>query len=75
MGLLVEGVWKDQWYDTAASGGRFVRTEFAVPALGHPGRTAGSLRRGRVCRRARPLSPLCLARLPMGAPHADLCAG
>ncbi|MGZ8299601.1 MAG: glutathione S-transferase family protein [Rhodoplanes sp.] len=27
MGLLVEGVWKDQWYDTAASGGRFVRAE------------------------------------------------
>jgi glutathionyl-hydroquinone reductase len=25
MGLLVDGVWKDQWYDTAASGGRFVR--------------------------------------------------
>ncbi|MGZ8322285.1 MAG: glutathione S-transferase family protein [Rhodoplanes sp.] len=27
MGLLVEGVWKDQWYDTEASGGRFVRAE------------------------------------------------
>ncbi len=27
MGLLVEGVWKDRWYDTAESGGRFVRTE------------------------------------------------
>ena len=27
MGLLVEGVWKDQWYDTKASGGRFVRAE------------------------------------------------
>jgi putative glutathione S-transferase len=25
MGLLVEGVWQDQWYDTAASGGRFER--------------------------------------------------
>jgi len=25
MGLLVDGVWHDQWYDTAADGGRFVR--------------------------------------------------
>jgi putative glutathione S-transferase len=25
MGLLIDGVWHDQWYDTAASGGRFVR--------------------------------------------------
>ena len=29
MGLLVEGVWRDQWYDTAASGGRFVRKDSA----------------------------------------------
>ncbi|TWG97140.1 putative glutathione S-transferase [Mesorhizobium sp. J18] len=27
MGLLVEGVWRDQWYDTKKSGGRFVRSE------------------------------------------------
>jgi putative glutathione S-transferase len=27
MGLLVEGVWQDQWYDTGSTGGRFVRTE------------------------------------------------
>jgi glutathionyl-hydroquinone reductase len=27
MGLLVEGVWQDQWYDTGATGGRFVRTQ------------------------------------------------
>jgi len=25
MGLLVEGEWRDRWYDTAKSGGRFVR--------------------------------------------------
>ena len=25
MGLLIDGVWRDQWYDTKASGGRFVR--------------------------------------------------
>lgn len=27
MGLLVDGKWHDQWYDTAASGGRFIRSE------------------------------------------------
>lgn len=26
MGLLVDGVWHDQWYDTKASGGRFERS-------------------------------------------------
>jgi putative glutathione S-transferase len=25
MGLLVDGVWRDRWYDTGATGGRFVR--------------------------------------------------
>ncbi|KAI93876.1 hypothetical protein T281_14070 [Rhodomicrobium udaipurense JA643] len=27
MGLLVDGVWKDQWYDTKSSSGRFQRQE------------------------------------------------
>ncbi|MFK8033853.1 MAG: glutathione S-transferase family protein [Hyphomicrobiales bacterium] len=26
MGLLVDGTWQDQWYDTKKSGGKFVRT-------------------------------------------------
>jgi putative glutathione S-transferase len=29
MGLLVEGVWRDDWYDTRISGGAFVRPETA----------------------------------------------
>lgn len=29
MGLLVEGVWHDKWYDTKKHGGRFVRQESA----------------------------------------------
>ncbi len=41
MGLLIEGTWHDQWYDTAATGGRFVRKEAAfrhwVTADGAPG--------------------------------------
>jgi putative glutathione S-transferase len=27
MGLLVDGVWHDRWYDTKQSGGRFIRSE------------------------------------------------
>jgi putative glutathione S-transferase len=27
MGLLIDGVWQDRWYDTKTSGGRFVREE------------------------------------------------
>jgi glutathionyl-hydroquinone reductase len=27
MGLLVDGVWQDQWHDTQATGGRFIRRE------------------------------------------------
>ncbi len=41
MGLLVDGVWRDQWYDTASTGGRFERKESAfrnwVTADGAPG--------------------------------------
>ena len=41
MGLLVDGQWHDQWYDTSASGGRFIRTESQfrnwVTADGSPG--------------------------------------
>ncbi|MGP1395100.1 MAG: glutathione S-transferase family protein [Inquilinaceae bacterium] len=29
MGLLVDGVWQDKWYDTKKSGGRFVRQDSA----------------------------------------------
>ncbi|MEP9348099.1 glutathione S-transferase family protein [Xanthobacter sp. KR7-225] len=43
MGLLVDGVWRDQWYDTKASGGRFERQAARfrnfVTADGAPGPT------------------------------------
>jgi glutathionyl-hydroquinone reductase len=43
MGLLIDGVWRDQWYDTASTGGRFVRKESQfrnwVTADGRPGPT------------------------------------
>lgn len=41
MGLLIEGVWHDRWYDTKKSGGRFERSESSfrnwVTADGAPG--------------------------------------
>ncbi len=41
MGLLVDGVWRDQWYDTSKTGGRFVRSQAGfrnwVTADGSPG--------------------------------------
>jgi len=36
MGLLIDGRWHDQWYDTSASGGRFVRRDKRVSAVGLP---------------------------------------
>ncbi|MBJ6127595.1 glutathione S-transferase family protein [Microvirga splendida] len=43
MGLLVDGVWQDRWYDTNSTGGRFVRTNAVfrnwVTADGSPGPT------------------------------------
>jgi len=46
VGLLIEGVWRDQWYDTAASGGRFERQRSAfrhwVTADGRAGPTGES---------------------------------
>ena len=43
MGLLVDGVWEDKWYDTASHGGRFLRkaTQFRnwITHDGSPGPT------------------------------------
>ena len=43
-----------------------------IPQLGHAGRQPRPLRRRRLSSRGRPLSPLCFAGLPVGAPHHDL---
>jgi putative glutathione S-transferase len=46
MGLLIEGEWRDQWYDTSKTGGRFVRSDAqfrnAVTADGSSGFKAES---------------------------------
>ena len=30
MGLLIDGQWHDQWYDTKSTAGRFVRQDAAI---------------------------------------------
>src|SRR3712207_2887425 len=43
MGLLIDGIWHDQWYDTKSTGGRFVRKDSAfrnwITADSSPGPT------------------------------------
>jgi glutathionyl-hydroquinone reductase len=43
MGLLIDGIWRDQWYNTKSTGGRFVRQESAfrnwITPDGRPGPT------------------------------------
>ena len=43
MGLLIDGQWRDRWYDTKKTGGRFVREDAAfrnwITADGQPGPT------------------------------------
>ena len=62
MGLLIEGQWRDHWYDTASSGGRFVRKDSAfrdwVTADGSPGPSGSG---GYVAERGRYLLYVSLA--------------
>lgn len=41
MGMLVDGVWRDVWYDTSATGGRFVRTDSQFRSWVTPDGSAG----------------------------------
>jgi putative glutathione S-transferase len=55
MGYLQRGTWVDQWYDTASTGGRFVRQDLVRIETIHPRRDAitcmfHGLVRGRVGR-------------------------
>ena len=63
MGMLVDGIWVDRWYDTKdRAENSCARTP--VARLGHRRRQAGGRPQARLQGRARPLSSLCLARLP-----------
>jgi glutathionyl-hydroquinone reductase len=46
MGLLVDGVWQDRWYDTKADGGRFVRKDSAFRSWITPDGSPGPTGRG-----------------------------
>ena len=70
MGLLINGEWADQWYDTKATGGKFVRTE----AQFRNWITADEARHQAKAdsRRIGTLSSICFICLPLGASHVDL---
>ena len=72
MGVLVNGEWRVDGKFPADPNGPFRSPRYVVPQLDHAGRRARADRRGRVSRRAGALPSLCLARLPLGASHADL---
>ena len=71
MGLLVDGVWQDKWYDTKETGGRFKRTDAKfrnwVTTDGKPGPSGEGGFPGEAGR----YHLLRLARLPLGPSHAD----
>ena len=66
MGYLARGTWVDEWYDTASSGGRFVRQD---------SRFRSRVRRGGDHPPEPGRSSVCFVGLSVGQPDHDLpCA-
>jgi glutathionyl-hydroquinone reductase len=59
MGYLARGTWIDEWYDTASSGGRFVRQDSRFRSRVRQG--------GDYPPRSGPLSSVCFVGLSVGA--------
>ena len=73
MGLLVDGVWRDDSFDKARmEGGRFNRPTTKFRNWITPDGSPGPSGEGGFAGRDRPLSPLRVAGLPVGAPHHHL---
>ncbi len=72
MGVLVDGVWREQWYDTSASGGRFERAASRfrnwVTADGAAGPTGEGGFRAR-----RRFAITCMCRAPVRGRTARRC--
>src|SRR5258705_8930470 len=71
MGLLVDGRWQDQWYDTTSTGGRFVRQDSAFRNWVTPDGSPGPSGVGGFKAEPGRYHLLRLSRLPMGASHTD----
>lgn len=69
MGLLIEGRWHDQWYESSADGA-FQRERASRPPPGLTASPAPAARR-RFKAEAGRYPPVCVARLPVGPSHAD----
>ena len=48
MGVMIDGVWHDEWYDTSSTGGRFVRKDSIYRNWITPDGAAGPSGRGGV---------------------------
>ena len=69
MGLLVNGEWHDDWYDTKSSGGRFVRGESAFRNWVTPDGAPRTEWGWRLQGRTGPLPSVCRALVSVGSPH------
>src|SRR5690606_17767000 len=70
MGLLIKGKWVDQWYDTESSKGEFIRSQ---SQFRNWVTTDGRANRGGwLPGRARTLSSVRIAGLPLGPSYPDL---
>ena len=67
MGLLIDGVWSDESALGRIEQGRYK----PVPQLDHARWRARPFRQWWLFGGGRTLSPLCFARLPLGASHHD----
>ena len=71
MGLLVNGKWVDEWYDTAATGGRFMRPKRNFATGSRPTEAPAPRVRPVFGPRQGAILFLCVAGLPMGASNAN----
>jgi putative glutathione S-transferase len=74
MGMLVDGEWRDVWYDTLSTGGRFVRQKSTFRNWITPDGAAGPTGGEGFPGGAGPLSPLRQPGVPVGPPNPDHAA-
>ena len=71
MGLLIDGVWQTREEQPFKPKGHFERPSSVFRNWVTPDGRPGSTGHDGFARRQWPLSPFCLARLPVGSSHTD----
>ena len=72
MGLLVDGVWHDKWYDTKSSDGKFKREDAQLRNWVTADGSAGPTGVEGFKAESRTLSPICFTGVSMGAQNLDI---